>query len=96
LFASWVDESPVFERCAPVPFSVVCFRLRAGGASDCSDERHARILDRVNASGEIFLSHTKLDGRYAFRLAIGNLHTTAHHVRRAFDLLTAAADATRG
>jgi aromatic-L-amino-acid/L-tryptophan decarboxylase len=92
LFASWIDESAVFERCAPVPFSVVCFRLRANGAADCSDERHARILDRVNASGEVFLSHTKLDGRYAFRLAIGNLHTTAHHVRRAFDLLTAAAD----
>ncbi len=93
LFASWVDESTVFERAAPVPFSVVCFRLRRG-AADASDERHARILDRVNASGEVFLSHTKLDGAYVFRLAIGNLHTTAHHVRRAWDLLNDAAGST--
>jgi aromatic-L-amino-acid decarboxylase len=88
LFASWVDDSARFERVAPVPFSVVCFRLRGG---ETSDERHARILDRVNASGEVFLSHTKLDGRYVFRLAIGNLHTTAHHVSRAWDLLNDAA-----
>jgi aromatic-L-amino-acid decarboxylase len=91
LFASWVDESALFERRAPVPFSVVCFRLRNDGRRDCSDERHAKILDRVNASGEVFLSHTKLDGDYVFRLAIGNLHTTAHHVQRAWDLLNDAA-----
>ena len=53
LFASWVDSSTRFERVAPVPFSVVCFRLR--GADDAT---HARVLDAVNASGEVFLSHT--------------------------------------
>jgi len=86
-FASWVDASDRFVRVAPVPFSVVCFRLR----DDSSDDRHARILDRVNASGEVFLSHTKLDGRYVLRVAIGNLHTTAHHTGRAWTLLNQAA-----
>ena len=95
VFASWVDASTVFERSAPVPFSVVCFRLKDDGAGDVSDERHARILDRVNASGDVFLSHTKLEGNYAFRLAIGNLRTTEHHVRRAWDLLNRAATDTR-
>jgi aromatic-L-amino-acid decarboxylase len=90
-FASWVEPSAVFVLAAPVPFSVVCFRLR----DNASDERHARILDRVNASGEVFLSHTKLDGRYVFRLAIGNLHTTARHTRRAWELLNLAASELR-
>jgi len=81
-FAAWVDASDRFERVAPVPFSVVCFRLRRG-----SDEEHARLLDAVNASGDVFLSHTKLDGRFVLRLAIGNLQTTERHVARAWELL---------
>jgi len=87
-FAGWVDASERFERAAPVPFSVVCFRLRGAG-----DEQHARLLDAVNASGEVFLSHTRLDGRYTLRLAIGNLATRDTHVRRAWELLNAAAAA---
>jgi aromatic-L-amino-acid decarboxylase len=90
VFAGWVDASDRFERVAPVPFSVVCFRLR-GDARTASDDEHGRILDAVNASGEVFLSHTKLDGRYVLRLAIGNLHTTERHVARAWELLNSAA-----
>jgi aromatic-L-amino-acid decarboxylase len=81
LFAGWVDASDDFERTAPAPFSVVCFR--ASG----SDAFNERLLERINASGEIFLSHTKLDGRYTLRLAIGNLHTTERHVERAWALI---------
>jgi aromatic-L-amino-acid/L-tryptophan decarboxylase len=81
LFAGWVDESSDFERTAPAPFSVVCFRATE------SDEFNERLLDRLNASGEIFLSHTKLNGRYTLRLAIGNLHTTERHVERAWTLI---------
>jgi aromatic-L-amino-acid/L-tryptophan decarboxylase len=81
LFASWVDESEEFERTAAVPFSVVCFRARE------TDQFNAALLERLNASGEIFLSHTKLDGRYVLRLAIGNLHTTERHVERAWRLI---------
>lgn len=89
-FAGWVDASARFERVAPVPFSVVCFRLRDSDGPD-ADAVHARILDAVNASGEVFLSHTRLDGRYVFRLAIGNLQTTERHVARAWELLNLAA-----
>ena len=85
-FARWVDESDRFERVAPVPFSVVCFRLR-----DATDEQHARLLDAVNSSGEVFLSHTKLDGRFVLRLAIGHLHTAERHVARAWELLNSHA-----
>ena len=87
LFAGWVDASDRWERVAPVPFSVVCFRLRG----DAGDDDHQRILDTINASGEVFLSHTKLDGRFVLRLAIGNLNTTERHVARAWDLLNSAA-----
>lgn len=92
LFASWVDDSPRWERLAPVPFSVVCFRLRSGEHEDTAAARNARVLDAVNASGEAFLSHTRLHGRYALRLAIGHLQTTERHVARAWALLNAAAD----
>ena len=81
LFASWVDASETFERTAPVPFSVVCFRARG------TDELNAQLLERLNATGEIFLSHTKLDGRYTLRLAIGNLRTTERHIARAWQLM---------
>jgi len=87
LFASWVDASDQFELAAPVPFSVVCFRLKGHR----TDEDHSRLLDAVNASGDVFLSHTRLDGRYVLRLAIGNLRTAELHVRRAWDLLTESA-----
>jgi aromatic-L-amino-acid/L-tryptophan decarboxylase len=81
LFAGWVDASNDFERTAPVPFSVVCFRANGSNAFN------ERLLEHINASGEIFLSHTKLDGLYTLRLAIGNLHTTERHVERAWDLI---------
>ncbi len=88
LFAEWVDESRTFERMAPAPFSVVCFRARASSADERAAELlNERLLDAVNATGEIFLSHTRLDGRYVLRLAIGNLHTNEAHVRRAWALL---------
>jgi aromatic-L-amino-acid decarboxylase len=81
LFAYWLDETPGWEIVAPYPFSVVCFR-REG-----SDEENEALLDRANASGEVFLSHTRLDGRYVLRLAVGNMRTTEADVRRAWELL---------
>jgi aromatic-L-amino-acid decarboxylase len=87
VFGAWVDESAVYERVAPIPFSVVCFRLRGS-----ADEDNARVLDIVNGSGEVFLSHTSLSSRYVLRLAIGNIYTEERHVRRAWELLNSAAD----
>jgi aromatic-L-amino-acid decarboxylase len=84
LFASWVEAAPGWEIVAPVPFSLVCFR-REG-----SDEENAALLDRVNATGEAYLSHTVLDGRYVLRLAVGHHRTTEGDVRRAWELLQEA------
>lgn len=89
LFAGWVDASAEFERMAPAPLSVVCFRARG------SDELNERLLERANGSGEVFLSHTRLHGRYTLRLAVGNLHTQERHVARAWALVREAAAALR-
>ena len=75
-----------FEVVAPTPLSVVCFRVRG------SDERNRRLLDRVNASGQTFLSHTALEGRYVVRMAIGNLGTTRQDVEQVWQLVRDAAD----
>jgi aromatic-L-amino-acid decarboxylase len=77
----WVAASPDFELLAPTHFSTVVFRHRAG------DAVNERIHDAVNASGEALISHTDVRGRYALRLAIGNLRTTLQDVRVAWDLI---------
>jgi aromatic-L-amino-acid decarboxylase len=91
-FASWVDADADWETSAPVPFSLVCFRYAPAGSSEEALERaNAEIMHRVNASGEAYLSHTKLNGRYVLRLAIGNIRTEERHVARAWELLREAA-----
>ena len=94
LFAGWIDETAGYERLAPAHFSVVAFRHVPADAADdeAIDAHNARILERVNASGEIYLSHTRVRGRYAIRLAIGNLRTTEMHVARAWELIRTAAE----
>ena len=87
-FAGWVRDEAEWELVAPVPFSLVCFRYAPSGTSEPEREKlNARILERVNASGRVFLSHTKLDGMYALRLAIGNIRTEKRHVADAWSLL---------
>jgi aromatic-L-amino-acid decarboxylase len=85
LFESWVRAEPGWELAAPRGFSLVCFRR------DGSDEENEALLARVNARGRVFLSHTRLDGRYVLRLAVGNRRTTEDDVRLAWDELRAAA-----
>jgi aromatic-L-amino-acid decarboxylase len=80
-FEEWVAEADGWEICAPRPFSTVCFRLEG------DNDRNRRLLERANASGEIFISQAVLDGRYVLRLAIGNLMTTEDDVRRAWEVL---------
>jgi aromatic-L-amino-acid decarboxylase len=81
LFEGWVRDEPGWEIVAPRHFSLVCFRREA------TDEENERLLERVNASGDIFISHTRLDGRYVLRLAVGNFRTTEQDVRFAWDVL---------
>jgi len=92
-FRGWIEASPDFELLAPVPFSVVCFRHRPRGLPENGetdaylDRLNERLLESVNGTGEVFLSHTQLNGKFTLRLAIGNLRSTEAHVRRAWDLL---------
>ena len=81
LFEGWVRDEPGWEVTAPRHFSLVCFRL------DGSDADNERLLERVNASGEVFLSHTRFADRYMLRLAVGNFRTTEEDVRVAWDVL---------
>jgi aromatic-L-amino-acid decarboxylase len=85
-FAGWVDDDARFERVAPVPFSVVCFRLKG------SEEQNKAVLEKVNQSGTTFLSHTALNGQFVIRIAIGNILTGLEDVQRAWTLIQSAAD----
>ncbi|MFN2454414.1 MAG: aspartate aminotransferase family protein [Pyrinomonadaceae bacterium] len=95
LFASWVEASNDWELSAPVPFGLVCFRARPQIApDDTAEQRDAHlnalneaVMHNVNATGEVFLSHTKLHDSLVLRLAVGNIRTTEKHVRRAWQLL---------
>ena len=81
LFEGWIRDEPGWELCAPRLFSVVCFRVPG------ADEDNERLLARVNGTGELFMSHTRLDDRYVLRLAIGSERTTEADVRRAWEVL---------
>jgi aromatic-L-amino-acid decarboxylase len=78
LFARWIDEASAFERLAPTPFSTVCFRAHPSEMDDESklERLNEGIMNRMNARGRFFLSHTKLNGIFTIRVAIGNLRTT--------------------
>ena len=90
--AGWVRETKDWEVVAPVHFSLVCFRYAPAGLDEAAlAALNQRILERVNASGEAYLSHTKLGDRYVLRLAIGNIRTERKHVARAWQLLMEAA-----
>jgi aromatic-L-amino-acid decarboxylase len=91
-FAGWVEAGDDWELMAPVPFALVCFRCAPPGMpEDERDRMNESILHRVNATGDVFLSHTKLNGRFTLRMSIGNIHTDETHVRLAWDRLRDAA-----
>ncbi|MEE8391749.1 MAG: pyridoxal-dependent decarboxylase [Anaerolineae bacterium] len=77
-FAARVEEDERFELAAPVPLNLVCFRHRGG------DEINQRLLDRLNQSGDLYLTHTRLDGRLTLRFCVGQTHTESRHVERAW------------
>ena len=81
VFEGWITADPEWELCAPRHFSLVCFRRRG------SDSDNAALLERVNASGELYISHTRLNDRYVLRLAITNEHTTEADIMHAWDVI---------
>lgn len=96
LFAGWVEEADGWVLAAPVPLGLVVFRYVPEGVDEQEADRlNEAIIERVNATGEIFVASTKLSGRLVIRLAIGNLKTTPAHVERAWALLRRAADELR-
>jgi aromatic-L-amino-acid decarboxylase len=94
--ARWVDEEPGFERCAPTPFSTVCFRALLPGGDEAAHEAfNAQLLAAVNAQGPVYFGHTKLRGRYVLRVAISNLRTTEADVQLLWRLLREQASSLR-
>jgi aromatic-L-amino-acid/L-tryptophan decarboxylase len=102
LFASWVEESSDWELLAPVPLSLVCFRYRPRGASASKEMSDAEldalnesIMNALNATGRLYLSHTKLQDKLTLRLSIGNIRTTERHIRQTWELLNEQAEKQR-
>jgi len=90
--AGWIEATPDWELVAPVPLSLVCFRYTPRGISAAEQDRlNEQIMHDVNASGEMFISHTKLGGRFTLRLSIGNIRTGEGQVAAAWNRLQAAA-----
>lgn len=87
-FASWVHDDQRFELAAPVPLNLVCFRHKAGDAAN------QKIMDRLNASGDLFLTHTKLEGKLTLRMSIGQMTTQARHVEKAWKRIQGEAERT--
>jgi aromatic-L-amino-acid decarboxylase len=83
--AGWVKADPRFELLAPHPLNLVCFRLKGG------DEASEGLLQRMNASGKMFLSHTRLNGKYTIRFCVGQTRTERHHVEAAWQAIQSAA-----
>jgi aromatic-L-amino-acid decarboxylase len=92
LFAGWVEAHPEFEILAPHPLALVCFRWKPSGKSEAElNELNRLLLERINRTGRVFLTHTLLRGRYTIRLALGHLTTTEAHVRETWDIVLRSA-----
>ncbi|MBN1939853.1 MAG: aspartate aminotransferase family protein [Candidatus Aminicenantes bacterium] len=87
LLKGWIEEDPRFNVLAPVPFGLVCFRWNDGRSEDALTEFNRELLNRLNASGAVGLSHTVLDGTFSLRLVVGSRLTEERHVRRAWELI---------
>ena len=86
LFALWVEESEDFELMADVPFALVCFRACPKGVEDL-DAFNEKLMNEINASGEAYLSHTKLNTKFTLRLSVGSIRVEERHLRKVWELL---------
>src|SRR5438309_6728045 len=80
-FAGWVRSDARFELMSPSDLNLICFRLKG------DDAANEELLKRLNASGKVYLSHTKLNGRFTLRFCVGQTYTEERHVREAWDLI---------
>lgn len=90
-FSQWVDESSLFERLAPATLTTICFRANPPGIQNeaALDKLNEELMNAVNATGKVFLTHTKLNGKFTLRLAVGSIRTEAEHIEAAWQLLQA-------
>lgn len=103
-FAAWVESDPDFEILAPLPFSTVCFRCRPAALAARQDESdvaeyldslNIRLMEAVNRSGEVFVSHTRLHGRFVIRVAIANLRIEDEDLERVWRVIRREAAAVQ-
>jgi len=87
LFQGWVEADENFELLAPVALSLVCFRFNDGRAEDELNAVNQRLLEEVNRTGAVYMTHTMLRGRYTLRLVVGQRTTAERHVRRAWEII---------
>lgn len=86
-FKQLVQDDPEFELMAPVPFSTICFRYQPSGYSGSLNELNSNLMDLINKSGRIFLSHTKLNGSFVIRLVVSGIRTEENHVIEAWNII---------
>ena len=85
-FRGWVESDARFEIVVPAPLNLICFRYRG------SDEQNQRLMDNLNASGDLYLTHTRLANRFVLRFCVGQTNTEARHVQRAWQRIQEEAD----
>ena len=90
-FKGWVEKKKNFELMAPVSVSLVCFRLNDGRPEDDLNALNKKLLDSLNQTGKVFLTHTTLRGKYVLRLSIAQRTTEECHVKEAWDLIVTKA-----
>ena len=89
MFASWIDKHPDFERMAPTPFSTICFRAHPTRMNDegMIEWLNEQLLQKINETGKLFISHTKLNEKFVLRVSISGLRTEERHVIDAWKLI---------
>ncbi len=87
-FAEWIENKKDFERMAPVPFSTICFRYNPRNKTENElNDLNEKLLEKINNSGKIFLSHTKLDGKFVIRITIGSIRHEKKHIEVAWEII---------
>ncbi len=92
IFKEWVEADARFELMAPVHFSLVCFRLNDGRSEEKLNELNRRLLEKINSTKRLFLTHTNLKGKYTIRMVVGSRTTEERHVREAWEIISSKAE----
>jgi len=88
-FAGWIEKTKNFEILAPSPLATVCFRLKpeTGLSEDVLNQLNAQFIEAINQTGKIFISHTKLNGKFTLRFVVGQTNTEYHHIEKAWQII---------